>query len=62
MKSCEYCIKKETCTRDTGFMFGGCNVDFKADTEKIYDRLNNLEGCEDNPVYITEVYKLRAML
>jgi len=29
MNSCELCAKRGICTRDTGIMFGGCNVDFK---------------------------------
>lgn len=28
-KWCENCIKKDTCTRETGLIFGFCNVDFK---------------------------------
>ncbi|MCX4366480.1 MAG: hypothetical protein OSJ67_00570 [Clostridia bacterium] len=27
--SCEKCANRETCTRDTGMMFGYCNVAFK---------------------------------
>lgn len=62
MKSCEYCIAQETCTRNTGIIFGGCNVDFDPDTERIYKRLDNLEDCKDNSVYVAEIRELRSML
>ncbi len=62
MKSCEYCTKSEKCTRDTGAMFGGCNVEFEADKDKIYKELDNLEGCEDNDVYAAKIKELRSML
>lgn len=62
MKNCEYCTKEETCNKSFGVMFGYCNTDFEADKEKIYKRLDNLEGCEDNPVYIDEIRELRALL
>jgi hypothetical protein len=37
MKSCETCIKRSTCTRDTGIIFGGCNVEYEADLDVISD-------------------------
>lgn len=62
MKSCEYCVNRATCTRDTGVIYSGCNVEFEPDEEVIYQRLDNLEGCEDNSVYASEIKQLRAML
>jgi hypothetical protein len=62
MKSCELCAKKESCNKDYGNMFGYCNTDFEADKDKIYNKLDNLEGCEDNEAYATEIKELRAML
>jgi hypothetical protein len=62
VKNCEYCTKKETCNKSIGFMFGGCSIDFEADKDKIYKRLDNLEGCEDNPIYAEEIRELRALL
>jgi hypothetical protein len=43
-------------------MFGGCNVEFEADKDKIYKELDNLEGCEDNDVYAAKIKELRSML
>jgi hypothetical protein len=62
MKSCEICAKSEACSKDFGYMFGYCNINFEADQEKIYKRLDSLEGCDDNPVYAAEIRKLRALL
>lgn len=30
------------------------------DLRELYDRLDNLEGCEDNPVYAREIKRIRA--
>lgn len=29
MGNCELCANKKTCKRDTGLIFGACNVDYK---------------------------------
>lgn len=62
MKSCETCAKCKGCTRATGMIAGGCSVEYESDTEKIYKQLDNLEGCEDNPVYTKQIKELRALL
>lgn len=62
MKDCEYCVKRESCTRSTGAMFGGCNVEFSPDKEAIYKALDNLEGCQDNEIYAAKIKELRDML
>lgn len=62
MNNCEYCTKRKTCNKDFGVMFGFCNSDFELDTEEIYSRLDNLEGCEDNEVYAVEIKRLRLLL
>ena len=33
MNSCESCLKREYCFRDTGVIFGGCNVDYIANPD-----------------------------
>lgn len=62
MKTCEICAKQGECNRTTGIMFGFCSTEFKPDADKIYKRLDSLEGCEDNEVYTAEVKELRSML
>lgn len=54
MNACETCAKRKTCTRPTGIIFGGCAVDYVPDDNAIYRPLDNLEGCEDTPVYAAE--------
>ena len=31
MKSCDTCINRNTCAKDIGFIFDGCNVDYEPD-------------------------------
>lgn len=33
MKSCDTCFNRSTCTKDIGFIFGGCNVDYEPDQQ-----------------------------
>ena len=35
MKPCNTCAKRDTCTRDTGVIFGVCNVDYEPITGNI---------------------------
>lgn len=30
--------------------------------EELYKRLDNLEGCEDNPVYAREIQEIRSQI
>ena len=33
-KSCETCARRETCTRDTGIVYGFCNTDYKREVKQ----------------------------
>ena len=62
MYICDMCTKRNACKYDTGIIYGGCATRYEPDADAIYKRLDNLEGCEDNPVYAAEIIKLRHAL